>query len=51
MGWSGIVTRLYERDHIMRQLQQLSGQEYADVYAAEVKKALAEGGDSSPHNP
>jgi len=38
-------------DHIMHQLQQLSGQEYADVYAAEVKKALAEGGDSSPHNP
>ena len=38
-------------DHIMRQLQQLSGQEYVDVYAAEVKKALAEGGDSSPHNP
>lgn len=38
-------------DHIMRQLQQLSGQEYADVYAAEVKKALAEGGDSSLHNP
>ena len=38
-------------DHIMHQLQQLSGQEYADVYAAEVKKALAEGGNSSPHNP
>lgn len=32
-------------DEVMRRIQQLSGQEYVDRYAAEVKRELADGGE------